>query len=83
MNIDFIRGVLSHGTAALVVLVGLGALVWMTANGTIPDEVGVPAIVGIVTGAAGFMFGSETSKQASKQAERNILQNPQDPPPAP
>mgnify|MGYP000956302920 CR=1 FL=1 len=83
MNIDFVRGLTAHITAAVVVMLGLSALIWLTANGTVDPTVGVPAIVAIIAGAAGFLFGSETAKQAAKQAERNILQPPPDPPPAP
>ena len=83
MNIDFVRGITAHLTAAIVILIGLSALVWLTANGTVPSDVGVPAIVGIVTGAAGFLFGAEVSKQAAKQARSDLLAQPPEPPPAP
>lgn len=86
MNIDTIRGLNAHLTASIVVLAGLLSIIWMTAIGTIPPDVGLPAIVAIVSGAAGFVWGSETSKQASKEAARNIMQQPpdaQNPPPTP
>lgn len=84
MNIDFVRGVSAHLTASLVVLLGLGSLIWLTSNGTVEATVGVPAIVAIIAGAAGFIWGSETAKQASKETERNIMtQPPGTPPPAP
>ena len=76
MNIDLIRGLTAYVTAAAAVIVGLGALIWLTANGTVEATVGVPAIVAIIASAGGFLFGAEVSKQASKQAERNILQTP-------
>lgn len=83
MNIDLIRGLNAHLTGSIVVLVGLASIIWMTASGTIPPDVGLPAIVAIVSGAAGFVWGSETSKQASKQTERNIMQQPPEPPATP
>lgn len=83
MNIDMIRGVTAYVTAALAVLVGLASLIWLTANGTVEATVGVPAIVAIIAGASGFLFGAEVSKQASKQAERNIMQQPPGPPAPP
>lgn len=83
MNIDFIRGITAHLTAAFVIVAGLGSLIWLTANGTVESNVGVPAIVGIVGGAIGFLFGAEISKQASKQTERNMMQQPPNQPPAP
>ncbi len=83
MNIDFIRGLTAHITAAVVVLLGLVALIWLTADGTVDPTVGVPAIVAIIAGAAGFLFGAETAKQAAKQARADLLQNPQEPPPGP
>lgn len=83
MNIDFIRGLTAHITAAIVVLLGLVALVWLTANGTVDPTVGVPAIVAIIAGAAGFLFGAETAKQAAKQARSDLLQNPPEAPPGP
>lgn len=83
MNIDFIRGVTAHFTAAFIVVVGLLALIWLTADGTVDPTVGVPAIVAIIAGATGFLFGAEVAKQASKQTERNILQQPPEPPPGP
>lgn len=82
MNIDFIRGITSHLTAAVVVVGGLASIVVLTANGTFPADAGLPAIAAIIAGAAGFMWGAEVAKQAAKQAERNILQQPPDPPPA-
>ena len=85
MNIDFIRGITAHITAAVVVLLGLASLIWLTANATVDPTVGVPAIVAIIAGAAGFLFGSETAKQAAKQARSDLMTQPppQDPPPAP
>lgn len=83
MSIDTIRGLAAYITAAAVVVVGLVALIWLTANGTVDPTVGVPAVVAIVASAGGFLFGAETAKQASKQAERNILQQPPDPPTPP
>ncbi len=83
MNIDFIRGLTAHVTAAFVVVAGLLSLIWLTANGTVDPTVGVPAIVAIIAGAAGFMFGSESAKQGAKQAERNIMQQPPEAPPNP
>lgn len=83
MNIDFIRGITAHLTAAVVVIGGMASLIVLTANGTVEATVGVPAIVAIIAGGTGFLFGAETAKQAAKQAERNILQQPPDPPPAP
>ena len=73
MNIDLVRGLTSHLTSAIVILGGGGALVVMTAGGTVAPEVGVPAIVAIVSGAAGFLWGSETAKQAAKQAKADLL----------
>lgn len=72
MNIDFIRGITAHLTASIAIVGGLGALILMTSDGTVSSDVGVPAIVGIVTGALGFLFGSETSKQAAKQARSDL-----------
>lgn len=80
MNIDLIRGLTAHLTAALVVLVGMAALIVLTANGTVKPEVGVPAIVAIIAGGTGFLFGAETAKQAAKQARSDILQQPPGPP---
>ena len=57
--------------------------VGIRADGTVDPTVGVPAIVAIIAGATGFLFGAEVAKQAAKQAEKNILQQPPDPPPAP
>ncbi len=83
MNIDFIRGVTAHLTAAFVVVGGLIAIIWLTAAGIFPADAGLPAIAAIIAGAAGFMWGAETSKQAAKQAERNIMQQPPEAPPGP
>ncbi len=76
MNIDTIRGLSAYLVAALVVLIGLVALIWLTASKTIDPTIGVPLIASIIAGAAGFLFGSESTKQGAKQAERNILQTP-------
>lgn len=80
MNIDFIRGVTAHLTAAFVVVGGLVAIVWLTATGTFPADAGLPAIAAIIAGAAGFMWGAEVAKQSAKQAEKNIAQGQQNPP---
>lgn len=76
MNIDFIRGVTAHATASIVVLGGLASIVGLTATGTFPADAGLPAIAAIVAGAGGFIWGSETAKQASKQTERDIMRDP-------
>jgi hypothetical protein len=86
MNIDLFRGVVTHATAALVILIGLASLVWLTANGTISSDVGVPAVVAIVTVAGGFLFQAEVSKQAQKAAQQSFTQGqnspaPTEPPP--
>ena len=83
LNIDFWRGITAHVTAAFIAVVGLSSLIWLTANGTVDPTVGVPAIVGIIAGATGFLFGAETAKQAAKQARSDLLQTPPDQPPAP
>lgn len=75
MNIDFIRGITAHITAAFAVIVGMLSLIWLTANGTVDPTVGVPAIVAIIAGATGFLFGAETAKQAAKQAKADLLTN--------
>ena len=74
--IDTVRGLTAYLVAAIVVVLGMVALIWMTASKVIPPEVGVPIIAGIIAGGTGFLFGAEVSKQAAKQAERNILQQP-------
>lgn len=76
MNIDTIRGLAAYLTAVIVVVVGLLALIWMTATKVIDPTVGVPIIASIIAGGTGFLFGAEVSKQAAKQAEKNILQQP-------
>lgn len=73
MNIDLIRGLSAHLTAATVIIGGGGSLVAMTASGTVAPEVGVPAIVAIVSAAAGFLFGAETAKQAAKQTKSDLM----------
>ena len=83
MNIDFIRGATAHFVAAFVVVGGLVSIVWLTATGTFPADAGLPAIAAIIAGAAGFMWGAETSKQAAKQTRNDLLQQPPEPPPAP
>lgn len=83
MNIDFIRGVLAHGTAAIVIVISLLAIIWLTSTGVFPSEAGLPALLTLATAATGFLLLSENGKQAAKQAERNILQQPPDPPEAP
>lgn len=83
MSIDLIRGLTAYVTAAAAVILGLASLIWLTANGTVDATVGVPAIVAIIAGASGFLFGAEVSKQAAKQAERNIMQQPPEPPAGP
>lgn len=83
MNIDFIRGVLTHATAAIVIIGGLASVVVLTANGVFPADAGLPAIAAIIAGAGGFMWGSETAKQAAKQARSDLLQQPPEPPPGP
>jgi hypothetical protein len=83
VNIDFIRGVTAHLTAAVVVLGGLAAIVILTANGTFPADAGLPAIAAIIAGAAGFIWGAEVAKQAANQTRRDIMQEPPPAPPAP
>lgn len=80
MNIDMIRGVLAYVTAAIAYLIGLVALIWMMLTGTVPVDTGLPALIGLVGGPATFLFAAEVSKQAAKQAERNIMQPPPEPP---
>jgi hypothetical protein len=77
MSIDLIRGIASHLTAMVVVIGGTAALVWMTGTGTVEPAVGVPAIVGIVAGGAGFLFGAEISKQASNQTRSDLMAEPE------
>lgn len=83
MNIDFVRGVTAHLTAAAVLLIIVIAIVLMMAWGVISAEVGITPLVGIAGVAGGFMWGSEANKQGQKQARADLLQNPQEPPPGP
>lgn len=83
MNIDIIRGLTSYVVGGLVVIIGLVSIVWLTANGTFPPDAGLPALTAIVGGAAAWMWNAESIKQASKQAEKNILQQPPEPPKEP
>jgi hypothetical protein len=76
LNIDLVRGLTAHLTAAVAIIGGGGSLVVMTASGTVAPEVGVPAIVAIVSAAAGFLFGAETAKQAAKQAKSDLESAP-------
>jgi multisubunit Na+/H+ antiporter MnhB subunit len=79
-NIDFIRGVVTLVTGAAVVLITLVSLIVMIFTGKVAPDVGVPAIVAIGTVAGGFLWASETAKQASKQTRADILtDNPEKP----
>lgn len=82
MNIDTIRGLTAYVVAGFVVVVGMASLIVLTAIGTVDPTVGVPAVVAIISGAAGFLFGAEVSKQASKQSRSDLLQPPPADPPA-
>lgn len=79
MNIDTIRGSIAYFTAAAGYLIGLIALVALMFAGRVPVESGLPALIGLVGFPATFLFAAEVAKQASKQAERNILQQPPEP----
>ena len=78
MNIDTIRGLTAYVVAGFVVVVGMASLIVLTAIGTVD----LPAVVAIISGAAGFLFGAEVSKQASKQSRSDLLQPPPADPPA-
>lgn len=80
MTIDYIRGAASVLGAIIIVLVALVALVWFTATKVIEPALGVTSIIGIAGPAAAFLWQAESAKQAAKQAERNIMQNPPTPP---
>ncbi len=76
MNIDLVRGLTSHLTAAIIIIGGSASIVFLTATKVFPADAGLPAIAAIVAGAAGFMWGSETAKQAAKQAKSDLTETP-------
>ena len=83
MSIDTIRGTIAYFTAAAGYLVGLLALIFLMWSDKVGADTGLPALIGLIGFPATFLFAAEVAKQASKQAERNILQQPPDPPEAP
>jgi hypothetical protein len=77
VNIDLVRGLTSHLTAAFIIIGGSASIVFLTATKVFPADAGLPAIAAIVAGAAGFMWGSESAKQAAKQAKSDLETPPQ------
>ena len=70
MTPDTFRLIVSHGTAAFVVvggLLGLFALMW---NGLLEVDIGVNALLLIIGGAVAFLFVQEATKQAELAAGR-------------
>lgn len=73
MTADTFRLVVSHGTAAVVVLGTVAGLFWLMGTGQVSVDVGVPALVGIAGGAVAFLFVQETAKQAEKAQARATM----------
>lgn len=69
-NADAFRLIVTHGTAALVILGTVLGLFWLMATGQLEVNVGIPAIVGIAGGAVAFLFVTESAKQAEKASAR-------------
>ena len=56
MNAENLKSLAAVGSAAILVIGGTVALVYLMATGTVTVDAGLPILSGIISGATGFLW---------------------------
>lgn len=73
MNADTVKLWAAYGTAVVIAVGGLAAIIWMIFSGVLESQsgqIGLPILAAGVAGATGFLWAAESATRAEKAQAR-------------